>query len=132
MATYKGTHGTKIQNYTTDPDNPLTGQVWFNATAGTLKFSAGALSDGWATGNSRNNGVDEGGGSGGNQTAGIAFSGSGSGPVRQKTEFISAYASLLTSVVPFTDTGVEETFRAAAVALPIFCQPVATFVLVCH
>ena len=27
MATYLGTHGSKIQNYTTDPDNPNTGEV---------------------------------------------------------------------------------------------------------
>ena len=50
----------------------------------------------------------------------------------QKIEFISAYANLLTSVVPLTDTGVEEIRRDEVVALLIFCQPVATFVLVCH
>jgi hypothetical protein len=38
MATYLGTHGSKIQNYTTDPDNPNTGEVWFNATDQVLKF----------------------------------------------------------------------------------------------
>ena len=32
MAEYKGINGTKIQNYTTDPDNPITGQVWYNET----------------------------------------------------------------------------------------------------
>jgi len=85
MATYLGTHGSKIQNYTTDPDNPNTGEVWFNAADGVLKFNAGPLSDGWATGNSRNNGVNEGGGSGGDQTAGIAFSGSPPS-IQQKTE----------------------------------------------
>ena len=36
MATYLGTHGSRIQNYTTDPDNPNTGEVWYNATAKTL------------------------------------------------------------------------------------------------
>ena len=38
MATYLGTHGSKIQNYTTDPDNPNTGEVWYNETANTIKF----------------------------------------------------------------------------------------------
>ena len=38
MATYLGTHGSRIQNYTTDPDNPNTGEVWYNDTANTLKF----------------------------------------------------------------------------------------------
>ena len=38
MATYLGTHGSKIQNYTTDPDNPNTGEVWYNETNQVLKF----------------------------------------------------------------------------------------------
>ena len=54
MAEYKGINGTKIQNYTSDPDNPLQGQVWYNETSSTLKFSAGPLVDSWATGNSMN------------------------------------------------------------------------------
>jgi hypothetical protein len=37
MADYKTIKGTKIQNYTTDPDNPLTGQVWYNETDQVLK-----------------------------------------------------------------------------------------------
>jgi len=86
MTTYKEIRGTNIEVLASDPSNPVTGQVWYNSTSNVVKGSLGPLSVGWATGNSRNNGVDEGGGSGGNQTAGIAFSGSGSGPVRQKTE----------------------------------------------
>ena len=53
MATYLGTHGSRIQNYTTDPDNPNTGEVWYNETSNALKFvynTAGA----WATGNDIN------------------------------------------------------------------------------
>ena len=38
MATYLGTHGSRIQNYTTDPDNPNTGEVWYNDTSNALKF----------------------------------------------------------------------------------------------
>jgi hypothetical protein len=38
MAEYKGIHGTKVQNYTSDPDNPITGQVWYNETDQVLKF----------------------------------------------------------------------------------------------
>ena len=30
MATYLGTHGSRIQNYTTNPDNPNEGEVWYN------------------------------------------------------------------------------------------------------
>ena len=51
---------------------------------------------------------------------------------RQKTELISAYASLRTSVVPLTNTGVEDISKDEVVALLMFCQPAATFVLVCH
>ena len=52
MATYLGTHGSKIQNYTTDPDNPNTGEVWYNETANTLKFQYPAVTSAgsWRTG----------------------------------------------------------------------------------
>ncbi len=56
MATYLGTHGSRIQNYTTDPDNPNTGEVWYNATAKTLKFQYPAVttSGSWRTGGTLN------------------------------------------------------------------------------
>jgi len=38
MTTYLGTHGSRIQNYTTNPDNPNEGEVWYNATDNVLKF----------------------------------------------------------------------------------------------
>ena len=38
MAEYKGIVGTKIRNYTTNPDNPITGEVWYNETDQVLKF----------------------------------------------------------------------------------------------
>ena len=56
MAEYKEIHGTKIRNYTTNPDNPITGEVWYNDTDNVLKFqypnttTAGS----WSTGNSMN------------------------------------------------------------------------------
>ena len=56
MAEYKGIHGTKIRNYTTNPDNPITGEVWYNETDNVLKFqyptvtSAGS----WRSGNALN------------------------------------------------------------------------------
>ena len=30
MADYKEVKGTKIRDYTTNPDNPIEGQVWYN------------------------------------------------------------------------------------------------------
>ena len=38
MAEYKGIVGTKIRNYTTNPDNPIEGEVWYNETDNVLKY----------------------------------------------------------------------------------------------
>ncbi len=56
MADYKTIHGTTIKSYTTDPDNIIEGQVWYDKTNKVLQFqipnttSAGA----WRTGGSLN------------------------------------------------------------------------------
>jgi hypothetical protein len=76
MATYLGTHGSKIQNYTTDPDNPNTGEVWYNDTANTLKFqypnttTAGS----WSAGGNINTGRVNA-GAAGVQTSGLIYGG---------------------------------------------------------
>ena len=54
MAEYKGIFGTKIQNYTSDPDNPITGQVWYNETDQVMKFQYPTTIDAWSTGGSLN------------------------------------------------------------------------------
>jgi hypothetical protein len=54
MAEYKGIHGTKIQNYTSDPDNPITGQVWYNETSQTMKFQYPTTINAWSTGGNLN------------------------------------------------------------------------------
>ena len=78
MATYLGTHGSRIQNYTTDPDNPNTGEVWYNDTANTLKFqypnvtSAGS----WRTGANLNTARSQMGSAGKTGTAALAIGGS--------------------------------------------------------
>ena len=38
MADYKTIHGTLVRTYTTDPDNPIEGQVWYDSTANTLQY----------------------------------------------------------------------------------------------
>jgi len=38
MAEYKGIVGTKIRSYTTNPDNPIEGEVWYNETDNVLKY----------------------------------------------------------------------------------------------
>jgi hypothetical protein len=86
MADYKGIKGFTIPNVSSDPDNPIAGQIWYNSTSATLKgrvegFSVGA----WASGTAINSGR-QGQGSAGIQTAGMIM---GSGPVpagRDQTE----------------------------------------------
>ena len=81
MAEYKEIHGTKIRNYTTNPDNPITGEVWYNETDKVLKFqypnttTAGS----WRTGGSMNTSRENVAGSG-IYTAALGFGGYASGP----------------------------------------------------
>jgi len=49
MAAYKGIHGGKIQNYTTNPDNPIEGQIWYNETTGAFKVSTVSTAGSWST-----------------------------------------------------------------------------------
>ena len=52
MSDYKTIHGTTIKSYTTDPENPIEGQVWYDSTAKTLQYQIPNLSTGaWRTGN---------------------------------------------------------------------------------
>ena len=37
MADYKTLHGTNIDTVSSDPDNPVKGQVWYNTTSQALK-----------------------------------------------------------------------------------------------
>ena len=88
MATYLGTHGSRIQNYTTDPDNPNNGEVWYNATANTLKFQFLSSLGAWGTSGSLNNarsGLSA--AKNGTNTAGLVFGAYSPGPgARSKTE----------------------------------------------
>ena len=61
MATYLGTHGSRIQNYTTNPDNPNEGEVWYNETDNVLKFQYPNVSSAgsWRTGNNLNTGRND-------------------------------------------------------------------------
>ena len=53
MADYKTIHGTLVRSYTTDPDNLITGQVWYDKTNKVLQFQAEAAGA-WATGGNLN------------------------------------------------------------------------------
>ena len=54
MADYKTIHGTKVRTYTTNPDNPIEGQVWYNDTDNVLKFQFPNRTSSWRTGNDMN------------------------------------------------------------------------------
>ena len=75
MATYKNIHGLKIRNYTTNPDNPIEGQLWYNTTDNVAKYQIPNLLASWRTGNNLNTarGYTA---SAGIQTASITFGGS--------------------------------------------------------
>jgi hypothetical protein len=40
MAEYKGIKGFNIQTVSSDPANPLVGEVWYNSTSATVKYFA--------------------------------------------------------------------------------------------
>jgi hypothetical protein len=50
MAEYKEIHGTKIRNYTTNPDNTIQGEVWYNETDNVLKFQYHKCNNIWFMG----------------------------------------------------------------------------------
>ena len=43
MAEYKQLHGTNIETVSSDPSNPVNGQVWYNSTSQALKVIMVAL-----------------------------------------------------------------------------------------
>ena len=80
MATYLGTHGSKIQNYTTNPDNPNQGEVWYNETANTIVFEGATTAGSWATGGSLNTGRRRMSGAGVSSSSALGFGGDSPGP----------------------------------------------------
>ena len=75
MATYKELHGTPIETVSSDPDNPVNGQVWYNSTSQAMKGFTSNSAGSWASGNNINTGRDTLAGSG-IQTAAFIFGGS--------------------------------------------------------
>ena len=80
MAEYKGIVGTKIRNYTTNPDNPITGEVWYNETDNVLKFQYPntTTSGSWRTSINLNTARTTLCGAGATSTAALAFGGEAS------------------------------------------------------
>ena len=77
MATFKEIRGQTIKKYTTNPTDPLEGQMWYNNTTGTLKGVV--TSSAWSSGSPLSTGRESM-GRGGTQTDALVFGGDGDGP----------------------------------------------------
>ena len=77
MATYKEIKGTQIEVLSSDPSNPVEGQVWYNSTSNVLKGRKSSDAGSWSTGGALNNSRGALAGAG-IQTAAIVFGGDGS------------------------------------------------------
>ena len=49
MSTYQGIRGLKVRDYTTNPDDPLEGQLWYNKTDQVGKYQIPNLLASWRT-----------------------------------------------------------------------------------
>tara|TARA_R110000868_G_scaffold391551_1_gene661765 strand:+ start:829 stop:1800 length:972 start_codon:yes stop_codon:yes gene_type:complete len=76
MTTYKEINGTNIEAVSSDPANPVTGQVWYNTTTNVVKGLAQTTAGAWATGGNLNTGREQLGGAGATRDAALAFGGS--------------------------------------------------------
>ena len=56
MSTYQGIRGLKVRDYTTNPDDPLEGQLWYNKTDQVGKYQIPNVTASWRTINSLNTG----------------------------------------------------------------------------
>ena len=80
MATYKEIKGTQIEVLSSDPSNPVEGQVWYNSTSNVLKGQATTVAGAWATGGTLNSSRYGLGGAGTSNDSGIVFGGFPNGP----------------------------------------------------
>jgi len=88
MADYKGIKGFTIPNVSSDPDNPIQGQIWYNSTSATLKGALPGVGA-WASGGNLNTqryaqGL-------GIQTAALTVSGAGSPSSPSLTAIVEQY-----------------------------------------
>ena len=79
MSTYQGIRGLKIRDYTTNTDDPLEGQLWYNKTDQVGKYQIPNVIASWRTNASLNTSRSRLAG-GGAQTSAIAFGGGNPSP----------------------------------------------------
>src|SRR5210317_2230753 len=75
MSTYKEIHGTDIEVLSSDPANPVQGQVWYNSTSNVVKGASVTSAGAWATGGNLNTARNSLGGAGATKDAALAFGG---------------------------------------------------------
>ena len=75
MTTYKEINGTNIEAVSSDPANPVTGQVWYNTTDNVLKGAAQTTAGSWSTGGNLNTARWIYTHGAGTQTAGLVYGG---------------------------------------------------------
>ena len=86
MTTYKETNGTNIEILSTDPANPVQGQIWYNTTSSTLKGLGYIATAAWSTGGNMNTARRSVMGAGITNTAALAISGTDDPPVIANVE----------------------------------------------
>ena len=75
MATYKEIRGTNIEVLSSDPSNPVEGQVWYNSTSNVLKGHTLTGAAAWASGGATNQVRSQAAGSGADKDAALVFGG---------------------------------------------------------
>ena len=80
MTTYKEINGTNIEVVSSDPTNPVLGQIWYNSTTYALKALGYIASSSWATGGALNSGRYGAGGAGTSNSLALVFGGFPNGP----------------------------------------------------
>jgi hypothetical protein len=82
MSTYKEIRGLKVRDYTTNPDNPIEGQLWYNETDNVARYRIPNVISSWRTANALNTAREHLGGTGTNNTSALAFGGSNASDTR--------------------------------------------------
>ena len=73
MTKYKEINGSNIEVLSSDPANPLTGQIWYNSTSNTLKGLGFNESSAWSTGGNMNSGRYYNAGAGASSSAALSI-----------------------------------------------------------
>ena len=79
MSDYKDIIGTKVTAVSSNPEEPTTGQVWYNTTDAALRYKKANASGAWSTGGNLNTGARDRTGLGA-QTSALSFGGRNIGP----------------------------------------------------